>query len=153
MKICYTCKQEKELYHFRVNNATKDKLDYHCIACRKEKYIEKYGRAILLTEEEKRKRRRERRLAYARSWGSGVYILHTECGGTYIGSSKTIRVRKDRHSSTKKRSDSRIAGYFKVVKFQILENLKNPTLKDLKAREQYWIEKLQPTLNSRSAKQ
>ena len=80
---------------------------------------------------------------YEESWGSGVYLVTCKQGNTYVGYSNRLRARKCQHFSKKIRPDSCIAGIYTAVKFTILEVTKD------KSKEDYWIKKLKPTLNTR----
>lgn len=155
MKACNICMQEKELKEFGTNKASKDGLSYYCFPCRRAKQKLNYrkinGPVVFLTQEEKQQKIKDYRKTYMSKWGSGVYLVSTECGNTYIGSSKNLKHRKDVHNSRKKRADSYIAGYYQVKEFKILEKIENYTRTKGQVREQYWIEKLKPTLNERAA--
>ncbi len=150
MKICNTCQQAKEYSEFYKNKNFKDGYGYYCIPCVQAKHNVKTPRKNI-TPEYRKAKRKEFQNSYFNSWGGGIYLVITECSNTYVGSSKILRHRRDVHSCSKNRADSCIAGNYKVKTFKILEKIENYSLQNARIREQYWIEKLQPTLNKRSA--
>ena len=158
-KKCSRCGEIKKAKDFSTNKQVLSGLTSWCKPCMKERrenetvkeeYYKKHGkydsREEMLRVREENKRTRSERLKkkvleYRNSWGSGVYLVITD-GGNYVGYSKYLRTRRDSHNSKRLRPDSCIAGVYKVLEFQILEVTTD------KSREQYWIHKLNPELNT-----
>jgi hypothetical protein len=161
-KTCTMCNKTKPASQFNKNSASKDMLTCGCKMClnknygwknnpeKQDEYYAKYGKfdtreELLQYRASKPQRDKEQREAYRNSWGSGAYLVTTTEDETYVGFSRYLRTRKEFHNSNSKRPDSCIAGIHTMKEFKILE------LSDDKMIEQYWIEKLKPTLNQRRA--
>ena len=124
-KVCSCCKVEKDISEYSKWKYSSSGYNYACKQCSRNKLK-----------------------AYESSWGGGVYLITTECGETYVGSSKELRRRKYKHNLRVHRgNESCIAGKYQIKSFKILQKVE-PYDRDIaEEAEREWIKKLNPTLN------
>ena len=109
-------------------------------------------------EESKKERLEEEKERKMENGNFVIYLLHSDLSNkTYIGKTKDIIKRKQQHKNAcckeyHQEVHNHIieTGGFDKWNMKILERLKDNDL--LQKREQYWIDKLNPSLNSRNAK-
>ena len=135
---CNKCFVEKSNNQFNVNKRNKCGLQHYCKEC---EY--KICRANRLKRKAQGDTYDEKyRINYRLSWGAGVYLItNLITKDTYVGQSSALRDRFNLHVSHGKNLKDT-----DVWKWEILEQL-SPNTKILLERENYWINKIKPTLN------
>ena len=155
-KQCTKCGETKALKFFNKASSYKDGYRTHCKEClslwhkehRKKPEVKKanYERSKKYRLENPEYNYKATRKSFKRL-GAGVYYVLTD-GGDYIGESKTIQGRIYTHNISKPQQNSCIAGKHKIISWKILEIVEDKTKR--KERELYWINKLNPSLNTLS---
>lgn len=131
-KLCTKCKVDKPLEDFYRHRKGKFGRNPSCKECsyknRKQHWVKNRDKYVLSSKKHRDK------------CTKGVYFIKAT-NGTYVGQSNTIELRIANHKSSK----NKLTPVEKIISWKILEEVENKKLR-LK-REDYWINKLNPTLN------
>jgi len=145
-KQCTKCGETKAFKFFYKHNTTKDGYGIICKQCAKvfsEKYyqrnLEKYRELSKQYNKKHFKKVKEYGLKWRRE-SLGVYLA-TFKEGTYVGEG-VIKIRIECHKGGYSNVNK---GDLTFVDYKVLEYIQDETKR--KEREQYWIKKLNPSLN------
>ena len=152
VKTCTNCQETQDLSNFYKQKYGKFGHASVCKKCMTKKY--RVQRTLYRTNNIEKQREYSKTYYYknkdrlnqickefVKSLKPGVYFVKAN-NGTYIGQSKAMLRRKWDHD----RDSNKLTPVDKVLEFKILEVVED---KDLRLkREQYWIDKLKPTLNA-----
>jgi hypothetical protein len=171
MKQCKKCNELKPFTEYSKRTASPDGLQNQCKVCNnaanakfrntRPEYKREWDKVnpgvqskivIEWTKQNPEQYKRNLR-KYHQKWGCGVYkVNNLVTGEFYIGSSKTIYARMLQHfnptfnGASNKNLKAAMKQYgHQWFSFEIIEKCDE---KDLKVREQFWIDKLDPVYNT-----
>lgn len=132
-KVCTTCKLDKPLEEFYKHKKGKFGRNSRCKKCsykkRREHWMENREKYVHSSKVHREKT------------DSGVYCIKAS-NGTYVGQSKNIQLRISNHKSIK----NSLTPVESIIEWKILEKVQDS--RERLIREEYWIKKLKPTLNT-----
>tara|TARA_A100001201_G_C3941773_1_gene156767 strand:+ start:24 stop:539 length:516 start_codon:yes stop_codon:yes gene_type:complete len=168
VKTCTKCKETQDLSNFGSRKNTKDGLTYWCKSCinsnwrknsfkykkKRKLYLRNYyekNKELLLQNNKVYKSNnlpkwkdyhKEYDKKYMKQYTSGVYLVEAK-NGSYVGQSHRIEWRCKYEHGNNNSPNSPVKN---LKSFKILEVVEDKQLR--LEREQYWINKLKPTLNA-----
>ena len=162
MKICNKCKVEKELNQFSKDKSKKDGLMLYCKVCSKAHSIawqkanpEKAKAQVAAWQKANPEKVSEKNRRWAKSIEPGIYMVRNQITGlSYIGQSKTPLRRRGEHMSIRKSKKGFNTNLWLQVDLKkygreafIFGIIEHCAKEELEAKEQFWINKLNPEYN------